>query len=172
VSTPPAVKPIAVVVACIACASLPADALEAGAPVPPLSAPRLGHAASTLSTDGLRGKVAYFDFWASWCAPCRISMPVLDALYRKHGARGFVVVGVNKDVEAADARRFLERVTVSFPLVSDDGDRFARAFAVKAMPSGYLVDRRGVVRRVHRGFTPDTAAVLEREIEALLAETL
>ena len=45
-----------------------------------------------------------------------------------------------------------------------------RAFDVKAMPSGYLVDRKGVVRKVHRGFTDETAATLDREIEALLKE--
>ena len=59
---------------------------------------------------------------------------------------------------------------MTFPLASDDKDAAARAFDVKAMPSGYLVDRKGVVRNVHRGFTQETAAALEREIETLLKE--
>jgi peroxiredoxin len=54
--------------------------------------------------------------------------------------------------------------------VSDRDDAIARAFAVSAMPSGYLLDRRGVVRHVHRGFTPDTEAALDREIRELLEE--
>jgi cytochrome c biogenesis protein CcmG, thiol:disulfide interchange protein DsbE len=136
------------------------DALESGQPLPAIAA-----------LEPLRGRVAYVDFWASWCGPCRVSMPALDALYRKHGPRGFAVIGVNKDVDANERRRFLERVPVSFPWVPDDDDRLARGFGVKAMPSGYLVDRRGVVRRVHRGFTAETAAALEKEIEALLGET-
>jgi peroxiredoxin len=97
-------------------------------------------------------------------------MPVLDALYRKHGAAGFAVVGVNKDVTEADARRFLQGVKVTFPLITDDTDVLARAFDVKAMPSGYLVDRKGVVREVHRGFTSLTAPALEATILKLLAE--
>ena len=148
-----------------------ACALEAGAPMPSLSAPRLGEGAP-VELAALKGKVVYVDCWASWCVPCRLSMPTLDALYRKHSAQGFTVVGFNKDVEAADAQRFLQRVTVSFPLVLDAKDAAAQAFDVRAMPSGYLVDRKGVVRKVHRGFTQETAATLENEIADLLAEPL
>jgi peroxiredoxin len=79
-------------------------------------------------------------------------------------------VGFNKDMEKADAERFIRKVNVSFPLLQDDKDAAAKAFDVKAMPSGYLVDRKGVVRKVHRGFTQETAASLEKEIEDLLME--
>ena len=145
-------------------------ALDAGNPVPPVSAPRLGQPGPPVDLATLKGRVVYVDFWASWCVPCRLSMPTLDALYRKHAARGFTVVGFNKDVEASDAERFLQRVPVSFPLAQDLKDAAARAFDVKAMPSGYLVDRHGVIRRIHRGFTSETAASLEGEIEDLLKE--
>jgi thiol-disulfide isomerase/thioredoxin len=144
--------------------------VEAGADVPDISAARIAEPATPLALKSLRGQVVYVDFWASWCVPCRLSMPALDALYRENRARGFTVVGVNKDVSGEDAGRFLKRVPVTFPLVHDANDAAARAFDVKAMPSGYLVDRRGVVRKVHRGFTTDTAAELAREIEALLKE--
>ena len=145
-------------------------AVEAGAALPQLSAARLEEPSQSLSLASLRGSVVYVDFWASWCVPCRLSMPVLDALYRDNHARGFVVVGINKDVSGEDARRFLKKVPVSFPLVSDAQDAAARAFEVKTMPSGYLVDRKGVVRIVHRGFTEETAAELRKEVEALLKE--
>jgi thiol-disulfide isomerase/thioredoxin len=145
-------------------------AIEAGAPLPELAVARLEDPAQSLSLGTLRGSVVYVDFWASWCVPCRLSMPALDALYRQNRARGFAVVGVNKDVAAADARRFLAKVPVTFTLVSDGQDALARAFDVKAMPSGYLVDRKGVVRKVHRGFTAETAEALAREVDALLKE--
>jgi peroxiredoxin len=150
--------------------SASAAALEVGAPAPDLAIGRLDEPAQSVSLASFKGKVVYVDFWASWCVPCRLSMPALDALYRRNRERGFAVVGVNKDVSTADAQRFLTRVPVSFPLASDSGDVVARAFGVKAMPSGYLVDRKGVVRKVHRGFTSETAAALEREVEALLKE--
>ena len=156
--------------AALLCAAWPALALEPGAPLPALTAVRLGEAGGPLALSTFRGQVLYVDFWASWCVPCRLSMPALDALHRRHAARGFAVVGVNKDTTVADAKRFLARVPVNFMLVQDRDDALARAFDVKAMPSGYLVDRRGVVRRVHRGFTAETAAALEREVEELLKE--
>ncbi len=148
-----------------------AFALEPGASVPALAAPRLdAPSAPALSLAALRGRVVYVDFWASWCAPCRESMPALDALYRRGRERGLTVLGVNKDVEDADARRFLARVAVTFPLVSDRDDALARAFGVSAMPSGYLIDRAGRVRKVLHGSTPASQAELAREVEALLAE--
>ena len=97
-------------------------------------------------------------------------MPALDGLYKRNQARGFAVVGVSKDVSVADAKRFLAKVAVTFPLAIDTGDAAARAFDVKAMPSGYLVDRKGVVRHVHRGFNDESEAALAREIESLLKE--
>jgi peroxiredoxin len=97
-------------------------------------------------------------------------MPLLDAFQKRFGARGLRVIGVNKDVSTADAQRFLRSVPVGFTLVQDSGDALARAFDVKAMPSGYLADRRGVVRYVHRGFNPQSEAALEREIAALVEE--
>jgi len=147
-----------------------AFALEAGDKLPDVTIPALRDSAP-VALAGFRGRVTYVDFWASWCVPCRESMPLLDTLYKRHRDAGFAVVGVNKDVSAVDAERFLKRVAVSFPLAADAKDAAARAFDVKAMPSGYLVDRKGVVRRVHRGFTAETAASLEREIESLLKES-
>jgi len=147
-----------------------AAAVEAGGAAPVLDMPRLDQPAASVALAGLRGKVVYVDFWASWCVPCRLSMPALEALYREHRDQGFVVVGVNKDVSADDAKRFMGKVGVTFPLVSDLGDAAARGFDVKAMPSGYLVDRKGIVRKVHRGFTGETAAELRGEIDALMKE--
>ncbi len=79
-------------------------------------------------------------------------------------------MGVNKDVAGEDIERFLKRVNVSFMLLGDKDDAIAKAFDVQAMPSGYLVDRKGVVRYVHRGFTEQTSLDLSKEIESLLKD--
>jgi len=150
--------------------SVPAPAIEAGMPAPSLSMQALDEGGAAVATSSLKGSVVYVDFWASWCVPCRLSMPTLDELYKKNRSRGFAVVGVNKDATPADAKRFLARVPVSFALVRDGADEAARGFDVKAMPSGYLIDRKGVVRVVHRGFTAETGAALEKEIDSLLKE--
>ena len=154
----------------LAFAALPLHAVESGGAAPTVTLPRLGSADAPPAIASLKGRVVYVDFWASWCVPCRLSMPALDSLYKKHSAAGFTVIGVNKDTSTDDAQKFLKRVPVSFPLARDEQDAVAKAFDVKAMPSGYLLDRKGVVRKVHRGFTADSAGALERQIEDLLKE--
>lgn len=147
-----------------------AHAAQPGSPAPSITMPRMDDSGKKLSLDSLRGKVVYVDFWASWCIPCRISVPSLERLYRENAGRGFEVVGVNKDVRADDAQRFLKRMPVSFTLVGDESDAAAKAFDVKTMPSGYLIDRKGIVRHVHGGFTRTTADTLAEEVRLLLQE--
>lgn len=146
-----------------------AHAVEAGAPVPALSLPKL-EGGGEVSMAQFKGQVLYVDFWASWCAPCRLAFPSIEGLYKRNRERGFAVVGINKDTKAGDADRFLRSVPVTFPLVADDQDAAAKAFAVKTMPSGYVIDRKGVVRHVHRGYTAETSKQLAEQVEALLKE--
>lgn len=105
------------------------------------------------------GKVLYLDFWASWCASCAKSFPFLNALAEELGDRG-VVVAVNLDENPADARAFLARHPVRFPVLFDPGAQCARAFAVEGMPATYLIDRLGQVRYRHLGFRPGEARAL------------
>lgn len=151
--------------------ALPVPAVTPGSPAPNLPMPQLADSRSSVSLDRFRGKVVYVDFWASWCIPCRVSLPFLDRLHKEHAAKGFEIVGVNKDNSTEDAEAFLRRVPVGFTLVSDESDRAAKAFAVKTMPSGYLIDRKGVVRHVHGGFTRSTQDALREEVVKLLAES-
>jgi peroxiredoxin len=144
-------------------------AVEVGAPAPAVAFKPLGDSKAPSSLAALKGSVVYVDFWASWCTPCLRSMPALRTLYGKHKDQGFVVVGVNKDVSPAEAERFLRRFPVSFPLVSDSDDSVAKAFDVKTMPSGYLIDRTGTVRQVLRGFTAETEVELSKQVAELLA---
>jgi peroxiredoxin len=118
----------------------------------------------------LKGKVVLVDFWASWCAPCREELPVLEALHNKYASQGLVVVGVNGDSERANMDKFLRRTKLSFRVVHDASRGVAARYAPTKMPSSYLIDRTGLVRHVHAGFKAGDADELEREIKALLAK--
>lgn len=118
----------------------------------------------------LRGKVVVVDFWATWCGPCKEEMPVLDRLYRKYRKDGLVVVGVSQDRKASNVRSFLQRRPVAFPIVHDGDHRVARRYRPSKMPSSYVIDRKGIVRHVHQGYSSGDAARFEREIKALLSK--
>jgi peroxiredoxin len=116
----------------------------------------------------LTGKVVIVDFWATWCAPCRESMPELEKLYKKYAAQGLTVVGVSVDKEPGVIKPFLEKLQVTFPIVHDAAHSIADKFAPPRMPSSYVIDRKGVVRYVHGGYHPGDVAALEKELQELL----
>ncbi|MFT3922566.1 MAG: TlpA disulfide reductase family protein [Myxococcales bacterium] len=150
----------------IAAFALSAHALGPGSKAPPIALKDLS--GKSFAWGSLSGKVVLVDFWASWCAPCKQELPVLQGLYKKYKARGFEVVGINQDEERANAEKFLRRSPLSFPVLHDAGRSVASAYAPQKMPSSYLIDRRGLVRHVHAGFKASDAEALEREISALL----
>lgn len=114
------------------------------------------------------GKVVVLDFWASWCVPCRRSFPWLNAMQAKFADRGLVIVGVNLDMERADAERFLEDYPAEFSIVYDDNQELARAYGVVAMPSSYVIGRDGSIVAQHMGFKVKQ----QDEYEAIIAEAL
>lgn len=118
----------------------------------------------------LSGKVVYLDFWASWCAPCRMSFPVLSEWQKRYGKDGFVVLAVNLDNDPEKMRAFLARNGSGVNIVRDAAKRLVADADIKTMPTSYLIDRKGVIRFVHNGFRANDKPDLERKIEALLRE--
>ena len=92
-------------------ASTLAGAVAVGDAAPPFTLPTAG--ADAVALQGLRGRVVYVDFWASWCGPCRRSFPWMNEMQQKYGPRGLTIVGVNVDKRRADAERFLRGATAS-----------------------------------------------------------
>ena len=144
-------------------------AAAADAPAPDFNLPRLG-ASDTFAFASLRGRVVLVDFWASWCTPCRHSLPAYAALRGALGSRGFEVVGINLDEAEADAKAFLAEHPLSFVVVRDAAGDSARAYGVRGMPSSYLVGCDGTIRARHVGFKDKALPALRAKIESLLEE--
>lgn len=159
----------------LACCALLLGALHAApvaaadAPAPEFTLPRLD-AAGAFASASLRGRVVLVDFWASWCAPCRHSLPAYDALYDALAPRGFAVVAVNLDEAEADAKAFIAEHPLSFVVVRDAAGDSARAYGVRGMPSSYLVGCDGTIRVRSVGFKDRELPGLRAKIEALLQE--
>lgn len=143
-----------------------AHAVEAGDTAPLVKGPL--EDGSTFTLESLRGEVVYVDFWASWCAPCRRALPAFDKLYRELGDAGFTVVGVNVDRQRSAALRMLDELSPSFPNVFDPEGQWAARYSLPGMPSGYLIDREGVVHYRHVGYQERDLPKLEQKIRQLL----
>ena len=124
-----------------------------------------------VSTETLKGKVVLLDFWATWCAPCRKSMPELQALHDKYARRGFSVVGLSIDEGgSAKVKKYVASKKFSYPIAVDsEKSPTWDAFRVKAVPAAYLIDREGRIVAQWTG-APANARDLERKLEELLGE--
>jgi peroxiredoxin len=145
-----------------------AHALDPGAAAPEIEVTDL--AGAPVSIEALHGRVVVVDFWASWCACCAQQIPALERIRGAHQASGLVVVGISEDESDDAARRFISHAGARFVVARDAGHHAARRYAPRAMPTTYVIDRRGDVRFVHEGFREGDAARIEAEIVALLAE--
>lgn len=116
-----------------------------------------------------KGKVVLYDFWASWCAPCRQAFPAYEKLYQKYKKRGLIIVGVGTDQKPADSAKFLKGLKTTFPVVLDHTQKFVAKVRPKGMPTAYLVGKNGRVVHIHTGFRGSkTIKALEAQIEAAL----
>lgn len=161
---------------------LAAVALAACAPVRPVQrgssllgkpadvvAEDLGGAVVRIANDGARVRVV--DFWATWCAPCREQLRVLQRLADAYGARGVAVYAVSFDEDRGMLQAFLEANPVGFPVLWDKGGaRLGEPLDVQRLPTTLVLDRDGIVRAADVGFDAGASERLEREVRRALAE--
>jgi thiol-disulfide isomerase/thioredoxin len=121
------------------------------------------------SIESMRGRVVLLDFWATWCAPCRIVAPRLGALQARYGAQGLSVLGVSTE-DAPEVAAFAQRLPLRYPVAVDRSAETTRAYGVVGLPTLVVIDRRGIVREVSVGYDPGEDARLEALVKALLAE--
>lgn len=123
-----------------------------------------------LKLSELRGQVVMVNFWATWCAPCREEMPLLNQLYEQYRKAGFTLLAVNIDDDPAKARAMARKLGVSFPVLFDTDKRVSRLYDVAAMPSTLLIDRDGKLRYLHRGYVAGVEKKYQSQIRELLAQ--
>ena len=123
------------------------------------------------SIGAMRGRVVLLDFWATWCAPCRVAIPKLDALQARFGAQGLTVLGVSTE-DAQDVAAFVQRMGMRYGVASDKHGETTRSYGVTSLPTLIVIDKRGVVRDVAIGFDPGSDGRLEATVRTLLAEPL
>jgi cytochrome c biogenesis protein CcmG/thiol:disulfide interchange protein DsbE len=147
------------------------DALE-GEPAPDFTLPIVYQPdtapdGSRLRLSDLKGQVVVLDFWASWCGPCKASVPHLNSVATKYRDRGVQFVGINSESLPEDFLTAIsEQWGFSYPILQDGALEAARAYDIHAYPTVVVIDRRGIVEKVY--FGGPASAALERRINNLL----
>jgi peroxiredoxin len=131
----------------IAALGLSAPALaQSGQPAPPFSVRDLE--GRTVRLQDLRGRPVVLDFWATWCAPCRVSMPDLDVLQERYADQGLVVLGLSLDEDGTPAvKRFVDRHGIRFRIALANEKMLAQYGPIRSAPTTVFINRKGVVVR-------------------------
>jgi len=123
----------------------------------------------SFSLADVRGQVTIIDFWASWCAPCRKSLPQLAACDGK--IPGVRVLAINIDDERQNGIDFARHSRLKLVPLYDAGKKVVAAYDVPAMPSALIIDGKGVVRFVHGGYSEDDVNTIINEAKSLAGRT-
>jgi thiol-disulfide isomerase/thioredoxin len=120
----------------------------------------------------LKGKVVLLDFWATWCGPCRMSIPGIQKLYDKHHGRGFEVMGVALERDNGEGiAPFTRDMKMTYPAGSPTERSGPVAYVSGGIPQMVLVDRKGTVRWLpESGYSTQMEAELGEKVESLLSE--
>jgi peroxiredoxin len=145
-----------------------AFAADAGGPAPSFTLAALTGQQAALSQ--YKGQVIMVNFWATWCGPCQQEMPLLDQMYKKYKPAGFTLIGVNVDKEGPAVKDLMARKPVSFPVLLDPANQVSKAYHVDEMPSSVLIDRKGEIRYIHRGYRPGDENEYQDRIRQLIRE--
>jgi thiol-disulfide isomerase/thioredoxin len=99
----------------------------------------------------LKGRVVVVDFWASWCAPCKETFPLLEELHHRFGKQGLIILAVNEDKNRRAMTEFLKEYPVTFSVVRDAKKKLAAHVNVPALPTSYILDGDGKVLSIESG---------------------
>jgi thiol-disulfide isomerase/thioredoxin len=139
-------------------------ALEVGSPAPAFKLPDLN--GQQISLDQYKGKVVLLDFWATWCNPCRISMPLLEQLQKEY-PNNLVLLAVNLQDARDDVREFMRQQHLNSQVLLDEKGTIGTVYGSSQIPMQVLVDKQGIIRDIRIGFGPGSISQLRAEIERL-----
>jgi len=134
------------------------------------AAPRTILGADQFDLAAYKGKVLVVDFWASWCKPCKESLPWLSGLAAAHGEQGLAIVAVNVEEDLDKGRKLLDALDPAIVVVHDPEGKLAARYELQGMPSAFVYDRSGELKAKHVGFLPAAADAKAQEILQLLQE--
>lgn len=144
------------------------------------AAPRLGQPApdfkvvsatgQTLTLDNYAGNILIIDFFASWCQPCRQSIPHLVEMHRKYGRQGLSILGLSADETGESGVKYLvDEFRINYPLALA-GEAATETFGIRVLPVTFVIDNKGKIAEIYYNYSEERGRSMERLIKRLLAE--
>jgi peroxiredoxin len=121
----------------------------------------------SVSLADYRGRVVIMEFWATWCSPCRFSLPSLEVVYKKYRDKGLTVLLINQD-EPSDKVRAWAKKRFTAPILLDEGARIGTSYGVQGIPRLFIIDQEGKLVYAHEGY----GGGLERNLQLILDQLL
>lgn len=148
----------------------PLEAIQIGQALPDFTLPNPAGTDVTLSQSLAQNKIVVINFWASWCAPCRIEMPSFEKMYQSKKDSGLLILAVNEDEERAKMDEYLLQKPVSFPVLVDRNSELMKRFGVQALPTTILVGGDGKVQMVYQGLQEYMEFLIDAQLKSIPAK--
>jgi thiol-disulfide isomerase/thioredoxin len=149
---------------CTRPASEPGAAVQIGQAAPKFKLPDLK--GREFALDQYKGKVVLLDFWATWCGPCRMTMPLLEKLQHEF-PNDLTLLAINLQDPEDVVRDYIRENNISSQVLLDKEGSVGQTYGTDSIPMQILIDKNGITRYVQLGFNPRMASVLRAEIEKL-----
>jgi cytochrome c biogenesis protein CcmG/thiol:disulfide interchange protein DsbE len=124
----------------------------------------------TVALDSFKGHPVMLDFWATWCGPCRISIPHVQEFYMRHKAGGLVVLGVNMDEDTSEVSDFVKRFKMTYPVLYGGGMPVSSDYQVEGIPHFVFIDLKGNVVQRFEGFSLQMPDAWEETFQQVMAK--
>jgi peroxiredoxin/outer membrane lipoprotein-sorting protein len=118
-----------------------------------------------VSIADLRGQVVIIDFWATWCGPCKLSLPHLDKLYQAQKDSGLKVFAIDEQEDLSDVKEFISQTKLGVPVLIDRDAKVGEAYGVEGIPQTVVIGKDGKVRNVFVGFSDQMPDMLAKAVE-------
>lgn len=145
------------------------EGVEVGKRAPDFAAIRLVQGDSIRFRQEYRGQVTLINIWATWCQPCRVEMPAIEALWKQLGPKGLRIVAVSIDEGNGDnVRDFIKELGLTFDVLRDPSGKIQAIYQTTGVPETFLLDKDGVIVKKVIGAHPWSSPANQRIVTDLL----
>jgi peroxiredoxin len=121
---------------------------------------------NAVSLSSFKGKAVFIDFWASWCPPCRNSIPKVEALYQKLKNENVAFLGINLESNPQSTKKFAAAQNMQYKILIDD-QKTSGEYGVRGIPAFFILDAQGMIRQSYQGYSAGLEETWEKEIREL-----